>query len=466
MAQKIFRERGSNSIRTAAAGCLSICFPLFLVDAVRRAHPLAMQQFALLPPDGAGLAPGLQEDDACIVQTSAWIDLSRGPVVAHLPHAHGRHFDLTLIDTAGEPFASFGSRTGDDTGFDLVLVGPRWSGEAPRDVVARRSPSEACWAIGRLHAHSALDRSDTIALARRQSLAPLAERNEPRSAPVRTLEPPASSCLRQVAELGPALFFHRLDAVLDRAPVPFQRAARPKLEDFRRELGGPPPPGDWDEAFAHDLAQGLDDGLAAVQAAAEAVVESHGSGWRAQAVPVHDGSGASLAQAGRAYANLGAPTREELITLTCDHDELGAPLRGDLGSRIHFEADALPPVHAFWRLCTRPAASPDKRYGLSNHSDLLLNADGSLDLLIQNAPPPTGAMANWLPAPAGPLTLAMRLYAPRAAALGGGWRMPPVQGSDADPVPARPRRSRPQPSRPGARERHYRPASAERRPIL
>jgi hypothetical protein len=79
---------------------------------------MALQQFHLLPPDGADLAPGLLEDDPCVVIASAWIDLTDGPVVLHLPHTHGRHFDLTLIDTAGEPFASLGTRTDDDGGVD------------------------------------------------------------------------------------------------------------------------------------------------------------------------------------------------------------------------------------------------------------------------------------------------------------------------------------------------------------
>ncbi len=432
MTKQIFKQRGQNTTRAAAANVFSLCFPLFLVDAVRRAHPMAVEQFHLLPPDGADLAPGLLEDDPCIVIASAWIDLSRGPVVLHMPHTHGRHFDLTLIDTAGEPFCSLGSRTGDDGGLELTIVGPRWTGEAPRSHIARRAPSDACWVVSRIHAHSPLDRPETVAIARRQCLSPVTPEPDHQIAPVSNLEPPSVSCLRQVIELGPAVFFHRLDAVLDRAPVSFERAVRPLLDQFRRELGGPPPAANWSAELAEAIDLGFADGLAAIRAATAAISETRGVGWHAVAVPVRDESGASLAQAGRAYSSLGAPSREELLTIVCEHDGHGRPLRGDRCSRLHFAPDSLPPVNGFWRLYTRPAASADKRHGIGNRNDLILDADGALDLIIHDRPPTFGDFGNWLNAPRGELSLIMRLYAPRGPALTSAWRMPSIELVDLD----------------------------------
>lgn len=439
MTKQIFRQRGQNPTRAVAANVFSLCFPLFLVDAVRRAHPMALQQFHLLPPDGADLAPGLLEDDPCVVIASAWIDLSEGPVVLHLPHTHGRHFDLTLIDTAGEPFASLGTRTDHDGGVDVAVVGPRWSGETPHTQLARRAPSEACWAVSRIHAHSPLDRPETVAIARNQCVSSMARRPDPhQAAHVTSLEPPSISCLRQVIELGPAVFFHRLDAVLDRAPISFERSMRPLLDQFRRDLDGPPPAANWSPELAEALAQGFADGLAAIRAATAAISESRGVGWHAVAAPLHEDSGASLAQAGRAYSSLGAPAREELLTLVCEHDGHGRPLRGDRFSRLRFLADALPPVRGFWRLYTRPTASADKRHGIGNRNDLSLDDDAALNLIIHDRPPAGGDLANWLPAPQGEMCLVMRLYAPRGEALSGAWRMPPIEIVDPDVEGARP----------------------------
>lgn len=50
----------------------------------------------------------------------------------------------------------------------------------------------------------------------------------------------------------------------------------------------------------------------------------------------------------------------------------------------------------------------------------------SLDLSFQNESPGADKEANWLPAPKGPFTLTMRMYASRTEALTGKWNPPPV----------------------------------------
>ncbi|UCF21716.1 MAG: DUF1214 domain-containing protein [Gemmatimonadota bacterium] len=56
------------------------------------------------------------------------------------------------------------------------------------------------------------------------------------------------------------------------------------------------------------------------------------------------------------------------------------------------------------------------------------NPDGSLTVYIQGEAPGREKDANWLPAPkAGPIKLALRLYAPRGSVLDGSWVPPAVQ---------------------------------------
>jgi hypothetical protein len=66
------------------------------------------------------------------------------------------------------------------------------------------------------------------------------------------------------------------------------------------------------------------------------------------------------------------------------------------------------------------------RFAVSSWMPFKYDADGSLDLYFQSESPGADKEANWLPAPKGPFTLTMRLYAPMSAALTGKWNPPPV----------------------------------------
>jgi hypothetical protein len=73
------------------------------------------------------------------------------------------------------------------------------------------------------------------------------------------------------------------------------------------------------------------------------------------------------------------------------------------------------------------ASNALNRFAIGDRDKLSFNADGSLDIYIQNASPAPDKEANWLPAPTGEFNLAMRLYSPRREALDGPWTPPPVK---------------------------------------
>lgn len=99
---------------------------------------------------------------------------------------------------------------------------------------------------------------------------------------------------------------------------------------------------------------------------------------------------------------------------------------------MHFPAGGLPPNNAFWSLTmgdakNRFVANSINRYSVSDRSGLVSNADGSVDIYIQNTAP-ADCSSNWLPAPSGKFILWLRVYMPNEAILDGKYTVPPVVG--------------------------------------
>lgn len=111
-------------------------------------------------------------------------------------------------------------------------------------------------------------------------------------------------------------------------------------------------------------------------------------------------------------------------------DGAGHALSGEHKYIMHFTPGGLPPNDAFWSLTmgdaqNRFVANPINRYSVSDRTGLVPNADGSVDIYLQNTAP-LGHESNWLPAPSGKFILWLRVYMPGAAILNGEYTVPPV----------------------------------------
>jgi hypothetical protein len=105
-------------------------------------------------------------------------------------------------------------------------------------------------------------------------------------------------------------------------------------------------------------------------------------------------------------------------------------LSGEHDYVMHFPPGGLPPNNAFWSLTmgdaqNRFVANPIDRYSVNDRTGLVPNADGSVDIYIQNAAP-AGRESNWLPAPTGNFILWLRVYMPGEIILDGKYEVPPV----------------------------------------
>ncbi len=70
-------------------------------------------------------------------------------------------------------------------------------------------------------------------------------------------------------------------------------------------------------------------------------------------------------------------------------------------------------------------SNPVGRSSVDDHSGLVTNADGSVDILLQPQAP-SGSVQNWLPIPAGRFKLMFRAYLPGPAIVDGSYEVPPV----------------------------------------
>ena len=134
-----------------------------------------------------------------------------------------------------------------------------------------------------------------------------------------------------------------------------------------------------------------------------------------------------------ALVGLGANQPEDAIYPMNVADADGKPVTAENKYVLHFSKDELPPVDAFWSLTMYDAEGfqvPNRlnRFAIGDRDALKFNADGSLDLYIQNESPGADKESNWLPAPkSGQLGLTLRLYAPKPQVADGRWNPPAVR---------------------------------------
>ena len=156
------------------------------------------------------------------------------------------------------------------------------------------------------------------------------------------------------------------------------------------------------------------------------------NGWRTNLTGIGTYGTDYRARASIAFGGLGANPIEDATYPVAQMDADGQPLLSDNRYVIHFSKEQLPPVRAFWSLTLYDqrqffTANPINRHAIGDRDALKFNDDGSLDLYIQNASPGADKEANWLPAPAGPFTMNLRLYLPQRRATDGSWLVPPVK---------------------------------------
>jgi len=352
--------------------------------------------------------------------TNAWLDLSHEPVVLEVPDFHGRYYVLGLLDAYTNPFGYIGSRTTGTGAGRFLLHGPDWHGEVPAGMQPVPCATNAVWMIGRLLVDGDADLpavhalQDAIALKRLDG--------EPAA---RTFD----VAMQPREHLGDARRFAEVvNRMLAENPPPTAEAG--EVAEFARAGIGAGIVAAPAQIDALDAAlRGVLDDLAQPQAS------DMGGGW-AMSVDVRETYGTRYLQRALVARNyIGALGVQEAMYMMADRCADAAPLDGRFAYRLDFAADNLPQVGAFWSLTMYDKGDcmlvPNAiaRYSLGDRSPTLARgADGSLSVYLSATPPRDEALhGNWLPAPAGPFYVALRLYVPQSVHLDRTYRYPAIE---------------------------------------
>lgn len=369
--------------------------------------------------------------------SSAFLDLTAGPVIVSHADTAGRFFMLPMLDMWSDVFAVPGKRTSGTGAADFAVVPAGWTGQLPAGVQRIDAPTPHVWVIGRTQTNGPKDYDAVHQVQAGYRITALSQWGKP-------AQPPAPV---------------KIDPSIDmKTPPKTTVDAMPAAQYFAYAAEtmkvSPPHATDW-SVVARMKRIGIEPGksfdLAAVEPGLRSAIEAGAAdglkmmldklptlarvvnGWQMNTDTMGVYGDYYLKRAIVAMAGLGANQPDDAVYPLCITDGDGKPVMGENKYVLRFTKAQLPPANAFWSLTMYDAegfqvANPINRFAIGDRDALKFNSDGSLDLYIQHENPGQDKESNWLPTPAsGELGLTLRLYAPRAEVLDGRWAPPPVQ---------------------------------------
>ena len=286
----------------------------------------------------------------------AWLDLRDEPVILSHPDMGERYFTFQLAGFTSDNFDYVGQRTTGSAAGDFAIVGPGWEGDLP-DGVRRVETAPTPWVLvlGRTSVNGAADLPAAREMQHQYRLTPLSlwgveGATVPDRRDVYTPALPTDP-------LGP---WKTLNAMLAENPPPAHHAV--VLEQLRGIGIGP----GLDVEAQPDVVK---EALARAAAAGTALVHQQFAsgewatlvnGWR-YPPPEVGRFGDRLPRAGRRPVP-GRHRRERSrrvgVPAELPGRRRGARSRRRVATKLHFGADELPPVDAFWSLAVLHRSRP------------------------------------------------------------------------------------------------------------
>src|SRR5208282_6615496 len=152
---------------------------------VATAGPMAapINQFANMPQFPDASFKDVVRANVDTLYSSAWLDLSKEPIVLSVPNTNGRYYLMPMINAWTNIFASPGKRTTGTKAGHFAITGPGWSRTLPAGMQQLRSPTNMVWIIGRTQTNGPKDYAAVRAIQKKYKLTPLSAFGKPYTAP-------------------------------------------------------------------------------------------------------------------------------------------------------------------------------------------------------------------------------------------------------------------------------------------
>jgi hypothetical protein len=347
---------------------------------------------------------------------------------------------MPFMDAWTNVFASPGTRTSGNQGVTYLLAGPEWNGQVPKGMTLLKSPTDMVWLIGRTQTNGTADFATVHELQNRLRLTKWPQPPDSLSASTdskRDAQPswqvstePSLTPVAQMKALNTTEFFNRLmKLMVSNPPSPEDAPLLARLAQLEIKPGQA-----VHLSGSNALSFSLGRWIANQRVMKALNTKAQDGSWSYPPLNLGRYGTDYNTRAAVAMVGLGANLPEDAMYPNTVLDHQGQALNGKHRYRLHFAANALPPVKAFWSITAYGADeflidNPLQRFAIGDRDPLVFNADGSLDLWVQATPPSQKeAAANWLPVQMGaPFLLNARLYWPEDKALNGQWKMPVVE---------------------------------------
>lgn len=371
--------------------------------------------------------------------STIYLDLSKEPIYIKLP-ATERYYLIPVLNAYSDVFVSLGTRTTGQGEQELILVGPDYHGELPKDVKAYHSTTNLNWFLGRVQVDNDEDgKLERVNFHDKIVVRPLSEKdNDQYIAPKGTFDSKHNFIpMEAVDALSTEAYFNKMMSLM--ATNPFYPEDQPFIDSL--SVLGITVGGTFDmNRFTEDEQKAIENIPSKIQQLFKYINENPSknnteNNW--MVITDSIGLGNYKTQyALRAYVakiGFGANQSVDAVYPNTSKDVTGELLNGSNNYVLHFDAEDLPPAKGFWSLTAYTKEGflvPNQAgiYNVGNKTGVHYNDDGSIDIYIQNEKP-NDPNANWLPSTKDGVgfDLTFRIYYPEESVLNKTWVMPGVQ---------------------------------------